>query len=59
MQIFDRYGGLLFETSDLSAAWDGTKNGSPLAMGNYVYAIRFQEPNGNWVEKKGNVLLIR
>ena len=59
MQIFDRYGGLVFETNELSAAWDGSKNGSPLMMGNYVFAIRFREPNGNWIEKKGNVLLIR
>jgi len=59
MQIYDRYGALVFESNDLFDAWDGTKNGAPLRQGVYVYTIRFQAANGDWIKRKGTVMLIR
>lgn len=59
MQIYDRYGQIIFESNDLFDAWDGTKNGEGLKMGMYVYAISFQQPNGEIVERKGTVMLVR
>lgn len=59
MLIFDRYGQQIFEANDLYDAWDGTKNGQPLKMGMYVYLIRFQAPDGTWIERRGTVMLVR
>lgn len=59
MQIFDRYGSLVFESKNLLDAWDGTKNGAPLQQGVYVYQVRYQAADGSWLEKKGSVMLIK
>lgn len=59
MLIFDRYGQQIFESNDLYDAWNGTKDGQPLKMGMYVYLIRFQAPNGTWIERRGTVMLVR
>jgi len=59
MNIYDRYGQLIFETNDQFKAWDGSKDGQPLKMGVYVYVIRFQAPNLEWIERKGTVMLVR
>jgi gliding motility-associated-like protein len=42
VQIFNRYGGQLFEKKGYSRsnAWDGNNNGSPLPVGAYYYIIR-------------------
>jgi gliding motility-associated-like protein len=59
MLIFDRYGQQIFESTDLYKAWNGTMNGAPIKTGVYVYAIRFRQPNGEWMERQGTVMLIR
>lgn len=59
MTIYDRYGGVLFESQDLGTGWDGRKNGRPLPQGMYVYLIKMTQNSGRVVEKKGTVLLLR
>ena len=59
MLIYDRYGQELFQANDLYDAWDGTRNGTPLPLGTYVYWIRYQAPDGTLVEQKGTVTLVR
>jgi gliding motility-associated-like protein len=59
MLIYDRYGQELFRSTDLYDAWDGTRNGTPLPFGTYVYWIRYQAPNGTAIEQKGTVTLVR
>ncbi len=59
MKIFDRYGAVIFESNNLYDAWDGSKQGQPIKQGVYIYFIRFQAPNGEWIERKGSLMLIR
>ncbi|PHN03884.1 T9SS type B sorting domain-containing protein [Flavilitoribacter nigricans] len=59
MTIYDRYGGIIFESQDLSIGWDGRKNGRPLPQGMYVYLIKMKQNSGQLIEKKGTVLLLR
>ncbi|PHN05041.1 gliding motility-associated C-terminal domain-containing protein [Flavilitoribacter nigricans] len=59
MQIFSRYGSLVYESRSLDNGWDGTSNGRSLPMGVYVYRIRMQQQSGEWVEKRGDILLVR
>jgi len=58
-KIFDRWGELLFETSDITRGWDGTYNQINSPMDVYVYIILAREPDGNTIFLKGNVTLVR
>jgi gliding motility-associated-like protein len=55
VRVFDRYGHVQFETSNDSEGWDG----GGLPAGNYIYLINYKNSRGEYLEKKGNVLLVR
>ena len=38
-KIFDRWGGVVFETNDFYRAWDGTSGGKDVPIGVYVYFV--------------------
>jgi len=58
--IYDRWGNLVFETSDKSQGWDGTKNGSSLETGTYVYYLKaICTKNNSDVFVKGNVSMLK
>jgi gliding motility-associated-like protein len=59
MMIFNRYGGKVFETSDVQAGWNGSMGSSPAMSGAYVYTIVIKTSTGTTIEKKGTVLVIR
>jgi len=58
--IYDRWGNLLFETSDQAQGWDGTKNGSPMESATYVYYLKAicKKTNAE-VKLKGNVSIVK
>jgi gliding motility-associated-like protein len=60
-QIWNRYGELVFETSDPFEAWNGRKNnmGVLAPQGVYIVVVRYTEPRGEPVELKGYATLIR
>jgi len=58
-RIFDRWGKLIFETSDMGQTWDGTYQGKPLPMDTFVFVASGIDKKGNTVIRKGNVTLIR
>jgi gliding motility-associated-like protein len=57
-QIYNRWGQLIFETTDPTVGWDGTYNGKPHVMGSYVYRFVYQSVFGKEVLKQGTVTLI-
>lgn len=59
MVIYDRWGKLLFQTNNPETGWDGRDNGKILRQGVYTYVVQVVQLNGDIVEKKGTVLLIR
>ena len=59
MQIFDRWGSRIFQTSDTSQGWDGKRGATDLPQGVYTYFIRLVQNNQEVVEKSGVVMLIR
>lgn len=59
MQIFNRWGELIFESNDPNAGWFGEHNGSPVPIGGYPYLIKFRASDGANIEKKGIVTVIR
>ena len=56
--IFDRWGHLLFSTTDPSRCWDGNYNGVAQSTGGYVFSISAVTVCGP-VLRKGTVVLIR
>jgi gliding motility-associated-like protein len=42
MMIFDRWGNMIFETTDQSGKWDATYKGQPVPIGVYVYVISYE-----------------
>ncbi|WP_084165771.1 T9SS type B sorting domain-containing protein [Dyadobacter crusticola] len=59
MSIFDRWGEVVYHTSDLSGSWDGKVNSKEAAGGYYIYQINATDNSGQKLERKGSFLLIR
>ena len=60
LQIYDRWGQIIFETKTPEYPWDGsTKNGKPAPMGNYIWISHYFDIQGFEHNQKGQVLLIR
>lgn len=64
LEIYDRWGGLLFSTSDLNVSWDGnTGNGNRAPEGVYLYKLLYQGVSDRNIpftgKRVGSVTLIR
>jgi gliding motility-associated-like protein len=60
MQIFDRYGRVIFESNDKGVGWDGMQKGKAVPAGGYVYIITYNAPNYPATQLiKGSFVLIR
>lgn len=59
LMIFNKWGQMIFSATDISEGWDGTYNGEPAPADAYVYLIRYKTPEGQVVEKRGTVTLVR
>lgn len=57
--IYDRWGQLLFQTTDKEAVWDGTSGGKPVEMGVYVYSLQYRLDDTKIEYMKGTVTLLR
>jgi gliding motility-associated-like protein len=58
-RVYNRWGQLLFSTSQLNDGWDGTFGGMKQASGTYVWVAEAMTSNGRLITKKGTVVLIR
>ena len=60
--IFDRWGEIIFASTDVDFVWDGTCNGKPVENGVYVYLMRYtpksNEPTGKPVTKRGSITVL-
>lgn len=60
MQVFNRYGELVFESKDKSKGWDGTYKGSRQPKGSFIWVIKYRtNTDVNLQQLKGSILLIR
>ena len=57
--IYNRFGQLLFTTSQIGKGWDGRVNGVLQDAGTFVYVAKGTDYLGKSVTKKGTVVLIR
>jgi hypothetical protein len=60
MQVFDRWGGLVFESSDIEYGWDGLDaSANTVGVGTYMYHISLYDYNGKLWIYNGELNLMR
>lgn len=62
INIYDRYGNVVFSSQDINFRWDGTMNGNggePMPEGVYVYRIQATTFNGSELDETGTITLLR
>lgn len=57
VEIYNRWGGLVFESDGYVNAWDGTYKGEPVQMGTYFYTIRLNDAQSTVLD--GSISIIR
>lgn len=58
-RVYNRYGQLVFQTTDWTQKWDGNKNGTPMPAGVYVWQLMYTDQSNKKLFLKGFTLLIR
>lgn len=58
-KIYNRWGNLVFESTDINHGWDGTYKGQPQEMEVYGYVLDVVFTDGSTAKKKGNITLLR
>ncbi len=59
-RVYNRYGQLVFQTTNWTIRWDGKVAGTPQAVGTYVWTLRYtNSETGAKVVQKGTSVLIR
>ncbi len=59
LDIFNRWGEAIFQTSNPRQGWDGSTNGTQAPEGVYVYRLKAAKSDGTEIEKVGSDTLIR
>jgi gliding motility-associated-like protein len=59
LEIFNRWGELLFKTNDINQGWDGTYLGQPVFEGVYVYKISIMDMFQQRINKEGMFTLLK
>jgi gliding motility-associated-like protein len=58
LRVFNRFGDIVWFTTDPSQGWDGMVNGQLAPVGTYIYQLRYLQDK-DVLERKGTVTLIR
>ncbi len=58
-RLYNRWGQLIFETSDQKKGWDGTWNGKPQEADAYAYTLTASFIDGSTLNKSGHITLLR
>lgn len=58
-RVYNRWGQLLFSTSEKNRGWDGTLKGNPQDPGTYVWMAEGETYSGQVIKKQGTVILLR
>ena len=59
MQVFDRWGELLFESNNIYQGWDGTYRNNTCQDGTYIWKLTFSWDDYRSFQKLGHVNLLR
>lgn len=60
LNIYNRWGQLVFNSNSILYNWDGNFGGKPCKEGTYIYTIQFTDPfNNRFIQEKGHITLLR
>lgn len=59
MQVFSRWGDLVFFSDDATTGWNGNISGNKAPQGTYVYRLNFEDATGRTFNPSGAVVLLR
>ena len=59
VNVFNRYGNLVYKNDNYQNNWDGTYNGKPVPDGTYYYVIDYRLINGESIVMRGDLTIIR
>jgi gliding motility-associated-like protein len=60
LQVYDRWGRLVYEQDDYDSTWEGTHlNGTELDDGGYMWVLEIQLPNGDTLLRTGSLTILR
>jgi len=60
LDIFNKWGQLIFQSSNIGYGWDGNYKGKPAPNGTYLWIARYKsEYTGKIYNQKGSVLILR
>jgi len=59
INIYNRWGQLVYKTNEITKGWDGNFNGRPQDPDTYAWTIRFKDSKDVVQEKKGYITLLR
>lgn len=58
-RVFNRFGEMVFDTKIIGDGWDGLYKGGKADMGTYFWMLSAEDKDGNVMQRKGDVILIR
>jgi gliding motility-associated-like protein len=58
-RIFNRYGQLMYQTSEVGKGWDGVFSGKLQQSGTYVWMVSGIDYTGRPIQKRGTAILVR
>lgn len=58
LQVFNRWGQMIFETNSITTRWDGTFDGDKVPMGTYAFRMSAKGITGGQTEKNGTVTVV-
>ncbi|MBV9986133.1 MAG: gliding motility-associated C-terminal domain-containing protein [Chitinophagaceae bacterium] len=58
-KVFNRFGQVMFETTNPDVGWNGSFNGTAQPMNIYIWVAKGITTDGQPIEKRGEVLLLR
>lgn len=59
MKVFNRWGEMIYSTTDLLKGWDGKYNGEPQPEGTYTFTATLRDKTGRTYKRDGSVMLLR
>lgn len=59
LAVYNRFGNLVFRTTQPTQGWDGTINGQPATPGTYVYITEAVDYKNTPIKRKGSFILLR
>ncbi len=59
LKIYNRWGEVVFESTDPQYGWDGTYKGELMNPASFIYAVNISFIDGRFIKEKGSISLVR